>query len=78
MKFLDMKLTLIKQLKLSFDAYDFTTRQELQQKDDEVIALRSTLHGRKAFLEQLAKGNDRDQETAKLELKYNEERVFDL
>jgi len=46
MKFLDMKLTLIKQLKLPFDAYEFKAKDEPGTFDPDTTTARATLHGR--------------------------------
>lgn len=72
-KFLDWKLTLIRQLKLSFDAYEFTSKEDAETAKTEGIQLqrRATLSGRKAFLSTLAVDNVDADESQMMELIYH-------
>lgn len=76
-KFLDMKLTLIKQNKLPFDAYEFHGRRPEGEDGSQTAKFnrRATFTGRAAFLQSLAAGNDQSaiNESYVMEMAYHEQ-----
>lgn len=83
-KFLDMKLTLIKQLKLPFDAYEFTSKQEADENEarrNTELKRRKSLQGRAQFLQQLKENGGTDptaNEEQQKELQYHEDQIAKL